>query len=286
MSIFLLLLLPLLGGDAPARADSLVVSATATACDVDLYGRIVLADARASTVTLFAADGTLQRSTGGTGWGNDQFDAPAAVWMRNGIDIFVADYNNHRIQRFDRNLNFVSSLSTRDNAEQDERFGYPTDVALSRMGDLFVCDTENSRIVKFNGLSRVDRSFGGIASGRGRLRRPRQIEIGPSDRVYVLDAGGVQIFDGFGNFLKTIADSSFNEKTMISADQNGLVVLAGSDIRFFDRSDTPAGSLALSGLDADASAATALTVHDGDLYLLTRSGVHLLAGVRESILTK
>jgi hypothetical protein len=105
--------------------------------------------------------------------------------------------------------------------------------------------------------------------------------------VYVLDAGGIQVFDGFGNFLKTITDTTFGEGTMISADQNGLAVLTPSSVIFFDRDDLPAGRLDLlvEG-EAAGPAVRAISVHDGDLYLLTHEGVRLLLGVRAAVLTK
>jgi hypothetical protein len=288
MNLLFLLLWILPDGPRPAApGDSLLVRGVATSFDVDLYGRIVLVEAPTGTAALFSADGVLERTMGGTGWGTDQFDSPAAVWMRNGIDIFVADFNNHRIQRFDRNLNFVSSLSTRDSPDAMERFGYPSDVALSRMGDLYICDTENSRLLKFDRSNRVDRVFGGLAAGKGRLHGPTQLEIGPSDRVYVLDVPRIQVFDSFGNFLRSLGDSTFGEETMLSADQDGLAVLRGSSVVFFDREDREAGILSLSdSTEAGPSPAKGLVVQGDDLYLLVKGGILPLRGARERALTK
>ena len=114
--------------------------------DIDIYGNIFALDEGRNTLTLFSDDYVKLRDVGGPGWEDDQFDLPRGLWARNGIDVFVADYGNHRIQRFDRNLNFVSSLFTRDNTNPEERFGYPTDVALSRLdrpSGYFIAATEN-----------------------------------------------------------------------------------------------------------------------------------------------
>ena len=91
-----------------------VVPVIGTKVDVDLYGNIYVINSDLNTLTLFSKEGTMVRRIGGSGWLNDQFDRPAGVWARNGIDLFIADYGNHRIQRFDRNLNYVSTFYTRD----------------------------------------------------------------------------------------------------------------------------------------------------------------------------
>ncbi len=269
------------------ETDSLLARGNATACDVDLYGRIILVDAPQGTLTLFSTSGAMERTSGGSGWGNDQLDLPAAVWMKNGIDVFVADTYNHRIQRFDRNLNFVSSLFTRESPDPDERFGYPSDVALSRTGDLYICDTENARVLKFTASSRIDRSFGRLAAGQGRLHRPAQLEIGPGDRLYVLDGSCVLVFDPFGNFLRTLGETMNADSVALSADQEGLALLEGDSVAFFDGDDRPAATLHLAGLVGPGLLpAAGLTVRGDDLYLLLRGGVAVLRGVRKAALTK
>jgi hypothetical protein len=215
-----------------------------TRFDVDINGSVVLVDAEKNTVRLLSSELKTEAEIGGSGWGDDQFDRPAGVWARNGIDIFIADYGNHRIQRFDRKLAFISSFSTRERPNPEERFGYPTDVAVSRLGDLFICDGENARILKVSGLSRVERAFGGFDAGKGRLRKPTNIEIGPNDNVVVHDAGldakqgdRVVVFDNFGNFIHILGDGLFTGALLLFADDNGTTVVSDNKMFFFDRND-------------------------------------------------
>lgn len=219
-----------------------------TRIDVSITGKVCIVDADRHTVTTYGQELVRAYEIGGQGWENDQFDRPLGLWARNGIDVFVADYGNHRIQRFDRSLNFVASLSTRDNENPDERFGYPADVALSRLGDLYICDTENTRIVKVNRFSRVERVFGGFDAGKGRLQHPRQLEIGPGDYVYVLDAERIAVYDSFGNYLHDFGSGLFGRATCLFADGDGIIVCDEQAIQFFDRhgrlvSSTPKGSV-------------------------------------------
>jgi DNA-binding beta-propeller fold protein YncE len=113
-------------------------------------GAIYVLDADQNKIFYFSDITQIPKSIGGFGWSAGSFDRPTGI-ATDGINVYVSDYGNHRIQRFDRNLNYISSFSTRDTSGQaDMRFGYPLDVALSELGDLFVLDGENLRVLKFN----------------------------------------------------------------------------------------------------------------------------------------
>lgn len=245
-----------------------------TAIDVDVYGTVYVLDGQAATLRQFPADGSRQRVIGGPGWGSNQFDHPSAVWARNGIDVFVADYGNHRIQRFDRTLSFVASFSTRDADNPDIRFGYPTGVALSRLGDLFILDSENDRVVKVNRFSAVERTFGGFDAGRGRLQRARALSVGPDDNVYVLDENRIAVFDAFGNYLHDLLPGVLHGPSCITADDAGVIVLGDTLLCWTDRG----GHVGTSGLHGEVGGSSfppinGMAVGRGSLYLLTSSGV-------------
>ncbi|MGA9116609.1 MAG: NHL repeat-containing protein [Bacteroidota bacterium] len=215
-----------------------------TDLDVDLHGRIYVLNAEERTLTLFGEDGEVLLSAGGPGWDGGLLDEPAGVWARNGMDIFVADRGNHRVHRFDRTLSHVSSLYTREDPDPEKRFGYPSDLAVSRSGDLFLCDGENSRVLQVAGGDRIRRSFGGFDAGRGRLRRPSRIEAGPADRLYVLDETRVVVYDAFGNYLREIPLGE-DVRAVLWADSDGLVLVEGDSLRSFDAEDRPGDLLPL-----------------------------------------
>lgn len=259
---------------AQQRTDSTAIRGTRI--DVDIVGTLYVVDADRNAVTLYSKDRTRIREIGGQGWDNDQFDHPAGSWARNGIDVFVADYGNHRIQRFDRSLNYVATLSTRDSDDPNERFGYPTDVALSRLGDLFICDSENTRIVKVNRFSKVERVFGGFDAGKGRLQKPTQVEIGPHDDVYVLDGNRIVVFDTFGNFLHHLGDGIFTSPHCVSADSDCIVVLDSTTVYCFDEADRLASSILLRSLPlSPRTQVQTLALGQTALYLLTSEGLHI-----------
>ncbi len=251
----------------PALPQPLPVSGTAF--DADLYGNLYVLDAGKNTLCLYDKSGLLQRDVGGPGWSDGQFDRPSGVWARNGIDVFVADYGNHRIERFDRSLNFVSSFSTRESDNPDDRFGYPSGVALSRLGELFICDTENSRIVKVDRFSTVERTFGGIGGGRGHLATPTSVAVGPKDAVYVLDGERVAVFDAFGNYVRDLMPGLFRRPTALFADNTVVAVVDSTTILLFDADERPAGAIPISTLAPAGAGIRALVVSSGALYIFT-----------------
>lgn len=243
--------------------------------EVDVTGRITVLDESGSRVSLYDASGSLLRSIGGQGWNNNQFDSPRGLWARNGVDIFVADYGNHRIQRFDRSLNFVSSFSTHESSDPAQRFGYPLDVALSRLGDLFICDSENSRVLKVNRLTQVELTFGGFDAGKGRLTYPSRIALGPADRVYVLDKSRIAVFDNFGNYLHDLSIGAMKHPVALDADENRIIVASEDSIVCFARGDLNPVSLAF--VQRDDHSIHDIALKGNQLLVLTDNGIVITA---------
>lgn len=172
--------------------------------DTDVQGNIIVADCAGNSIVMFSPNGDSLRMAGGYGNGTLQFDQPVAVTARQGNDVYVADQNNHRVQRFNRMLDYVTTIATRDGANERARFGYPRDVAVNRQGELFVVDGENRRIVTFNTQGMWSRTFGDQTSGAARLVDPQRIELDEADNLYVIDAGRVAQFDPFGNYVRNL----------------------------------------------------------------------------------
>lgn len=254
-----------------------------TQVDVDIYGNIYVLDAVTSTLRIYDSNGVLKIEGGGPGWENGRFDQPTGLWARNGIDVFVADYANHRVQRFDRSLSFVSVLSTRESENPEERFGYPGDVALSRLGELYVCDTENSRIVKVSARNTVETTFGGFGGGAGRLNHPVQVETGAHDCVYVLDPPRVLLYDSFGNFLSSLPEGYLKNPSVLFADEAGCVVVDGGSVGCFDTANRPLLFTDLSRMvNRERVSVHSLVIASGRMFVLCDEGVFVLPDPRPS----
>jgi hypothetical protein len=259
-----------------AAGQAVIVPMEGTNLDVDLYGTVYILDAQSATLRILNTDLHPTTVIGGPGWEEGRFDHPAAVWARNGLDIFVADYGNHRIQRFDRQLAFVSSLSTRESEDSEERFGYPKDVALSRLGDLFVVDGENQRIVKIDGMSKVEQIFGGFDAGSGKLNQPSRIAIGPSDRVYVLDGSRIMVYDVFGNFLISLYEHMWKAPAALYADAERVIVADDAKLFWVGPDHELLGQLQLGGEAGSIGNVRGIAHHKRKLFLLGENGLAVL----------
>ena len=108
--------------------------------------------------------------------------------------ILVADAANHRLQRFSREGQWLSTIGKLGRGAGELRFPYS--VAVGSDGTIYVAEWGNNRIQRF-GADGESRGFWGRAGhGPGELATPWDVEVGPEDRIYVADYGNhrVQVF--------------------------------------------------------------------------------------------
>jgi hypothetical protein len=196
-------------------------------------GWIYVLDSERNLVVLMKGEEEPSSSVGGYGWSSTTFDQPTGL-ATDGLNLYVADRGNHRVMRFDRSLNFISSFVTRDTSLLAARFGSPLGVALSRLGDLFVLDGENLRVVKFAANLQYERSFGDIDDERSRLRQPVKILISRDDHVLVLEPDRLIEFDYFGQYLRTIAPGRFRDARGFCVVPSGIIVVTPGTLFWFN----------------------------------------------------
>ena len=172
---------------------------------------IYVADTGNNIIRLFDRKGKYMESIGGFGFNDDQFDMPADIWARSIVNIYVSDYNNQRLQRYDRQMNFISSLVNNDALEPRFQFAELASCAVSAQNDLFVLDHQDFKVIKFNRDGSAEHSFGQTESDSGELINPQQLDIWQGDKLLVSDADlpGLFVFDFFGNFIRVISDKRF-----------------------------------------------------------------------------
>jgi len=165
---------------------------------VNSAGFIYVSDINTDEITVLDTLGNLVKNIGGYGWRQSAFDNPADIFA-DALKVYVADKNNHRIQRFDKNLNFNFQILTRQSDVEQERFGYPLSAVMSNQGDIFILDSENSRIVKFDIFGNFLQNFGGYDYGNYALQKPVQLAVSMQNNIFVIDGNQVIIFDQYGN---------------------------------------------------------------------------------------
>jgi hypothetical protein len=230
-------------------------------------GLIYVTDLGDNEIVSIDTLGNKIKSFGGYGWSENSFDHPVDVFA-NPLTVYVADKNNHRIKRFDKNLNFISSLYTRDSDNSAERFGYPLGCATSNQGDLYVTDSEDERIIKFNNFGNFEQNFGGLDAGKYVLNNPTQLAISSNNNVFVIDDSVIVVFDQFGNGIKKIHFDFPLNSIRILFDK--LIVTSIDKILYLDLNLTyeEFSELNLIGLDEKPEIISAI-LFGNNLYVLT-----------------
>ena len=175
----------------------------ASSMHINASGFLFITDSGNDDIYKMDTLGRVIKSTGGHGWAEATFDNPVDIFAT-ALSIYVADKNNHRIQRFDKDLNPISSLYTRDNDDPNSRFGYPLSCVIVPQGDLFILDSENKRILKFDLFGNFIQNFGGYDYGKYALNNPIAMAGDFNNFIYVADGKTIFIYDQFGNGIGEI----------------------------------------------------------------------------------
>jgi len=175
----------------------------ASAFCITSAGFLYVTDKNSDEVYMLDTLGNKLNDAGGYGWTESTFDNPSDVFATP-LNVYVSDKNNHRIQRFDKNLNFISQLYTRDDQNAAERFGFPLSCVTSNQGDMYILDSENKRVIKFNSFGQFVQNFGGFDAGAFALSDPKKLAVSPDNNIYVLDDKRIVIFDQYGNSMRII----------------------------------------------------------------------------------
>ena len=85
---------------------------------------------------------------GTEGSGDGEFAFPRGVAVASDGSVYVADANNHRIQKFNSDGMFVIRWGTEGSG--DGEFIYPNGIAVAPDGSVYVSDQNNHRIQQFS----------------------------------------------------------------------------------------------------------------------------------------
>jgi len=192
-------------------------------------GSVYIADTGNNRVVKLSPGGKFVRDQGGFGWEEKEFDSPVCVCAVNGLDVFVSDYYNNRIQRFDKDLNYIATLSSAADTDEGMHFGFPRGLDLSSQGELFCVDGENKRVIKFDVAGRPLLEFGGFSAGDGRLSSPWHILVSSRNHVLVSDEDmtGIRVFDIHGNFICILGDTFLAGPAGLAQTKEGAIAVIG-----------------------------------------------------------
>jgi hypothetical protein len=198
----------------------------ATALDVDSEGSIYIVDRGKHQLLKFFPDGRPMRQIGGFGSGTQQFDDPRDVDAHTTLNVFVADYNNNRVMRYDRRLNFIASLTSQ--WEEPFDFDRVLSIAVSSQYDLFLLEDGLKRVMKFSRFAEPKETFGGLYDTYGQLLEPTRITIEDNKQLFVADPvqKAVIVFDYLGNYLTNLTHPEFKVPYSLYWGEDKLLYIA------------------------------------------------------------
>ena len=157
------------------------------------------------------------------------FNGPWGVAVNARGEIAVTDKDNHRVQIFNSDGNYLRSFGREGNKAGE--FNEPKGIAFHNNGKIFVADNGNHRIQVFSGEGEYVGSFGGKGSRDSQLTLPWGLSVDCDGNIIVADFGHklIKIFSPDGKFLMKIGgQGSFTypahcvqcDKYLIVSDRN------------------------------------------------------------------
>ena len=145
----------------------------------------------------FTSRGELIKCIGRRGSKEGEFGDPRGVTLYDN-QVYVCDRDNHRIQVFDLDLNFVRSIGSHDKGRGE--FDAPFDVKFDTAGNMYVAEFGNERVQVMDTSGQFTRVFG--QEGEGKLGGPSGLHIA-GKYVYVSDLSGhcIVVYETSGQFV-------------------------------------------------------------------------------------
>src|SRR6185312_16089069 len=206
---------------------------------VDSSDNIYVTDISNNRVQKFNSAGVYQSQLGcasgacTAGSGNGQFNFPYGIAVDSSDNIYVADANNNRVQKFNSAGVYQSQFGSFGSG--NGQFGNPRDIAVDSSGNIYVTDFGNTRVEKFNSAGVYQSQFGTAGSGNGQFNHPGDIAVDSSNNIYVADYNNnrVQEFNSAGVYQSQFGSAGsgngqFNGPFAIAVDSSSNIYVTDS----------------------------------------------------------
>jgi tetratricopeptide (TPR) repeat protein/plastocyanin/sugar lactone lactonase YvrE len=168
------------------------------------------------------------RAWGSEGSAEGQFNGSRGIAVDSQSDVYVVEFYNYRIQKFDSNGEFITEWGSR--GRDEGQFSDPDGIAVDSQSDVYVADAGNNRIQKFDSNGEFITEWGSYGSAEGEFFRPQGIAVDSQSDVYVADSlnDRIQKFDSNGEFItewgsEGSAEGQFNGPDGIAVDSQDNV---------------------------------------------------------------
>jgi hypothetical protein len=261
----------------PERLDTLVATRSfgnfrdPRAITTDLLGNIYVLDGAMPGIVKFNAKGDSVATLSGRGTDTYEFDSPQDIDASLGNFVAVADYGNHRVQMFSRELLWQFGFQGIRGPTASRLFAYPKAVSMSSGGICYLIDGEGKRIVKVLPQSSDVQTLGTTGTNSALLSDPISLVLDKDDRIAALNSDGrVVVITNFGDIAHV---AEVTAATKLSRMENDLLVVipASNDLLRCSFSDLKVtGGYHLANV---ASAIRDVAYAGNVLYVLTQKNV-------------
>ena len=148
--------------------------------------------------------------TATSGTSNSHLHRPVDVVTDSDNNLYVADFNNHRVQKFDSSGTYLYTIGTTGvSGSTNAHFDYAAGLGVDSSDNLYVADGDNSRVQKFDSSGNYLQTFGtsGVSgSSNAHFDNPKDVAVDSNGNIYVTDFNNnrVQKFNSTGTYLSTI----------------------------------------------------------------------------------
>ncbi len=177
---------------------------------------------------------------GAPGSAKGELTNPADVTTDAQGNIYIADTDNARVQKYDKDGNFLAEIG--GFTSTDLSFNQPWSMAVAADGTVFVADTWNHKIVKLGSDLKKQKEWGsgGEADKNDgdpfKLFGPREITLTADGNVLVADTGNARIieFTQDGDFVRQFGKKGTSGAPLELNEPVGLTTNAAGDIYVAD----------------------------------------------------
>ena len=200
---------------------------------VDKRGQIIIAETGGHCISIYSS-GKRIRSFGPEGSAPGQFNCPRGVAVDRAGNILVVDEDNHRIQKFTADGDFITYVGSK--GSKPLQFSSPIGVGISPSEKVYICEQNNHRVQILNPDLTFSIGFGSQGIGDGQFQYPWDIASDSRGNVYVADSGNhrIQVFTEEGRFLRKFGtegggDGELNWPAGVAIDSDNVVYVAEDD---------------------------------------------------------
>ena len=154
-----------------------------------------------------------------------QLDHPEGLAIDSSDDLWIADTENDRLERFSPEGEFLSAFG--EEGSEAGQLSNPQGIAIDSEGHLWVTDAGNDRVQAFSSEGEYLSQFGESGTADGQFSEPRTLATDSEGNLWVVDTGNnrVQEISSEGQFLRKLA-SRFTAPHGLATDSEGNVWVA------------------------------------------------------------